>query len=169
MLSGFNIEKDDGSRSGSFAPTMALAAGLALLVLLPQAASAQLHGSLPELDCEYIFPAVDLEKSTQGQDADVGPGPQIPVGQPVEWTYRVTNTGNALLYRISVADDRGVMVFCPTSRLAPNATMVCIGRGTAVAGPYRNVGAVAAIAGDRCPVVVTDQDPSHYVGVEARP
>ncbi len=41
-----------------------------------------------------VAAGIDIEKATNGQDADLPPGPFIPVGGPVTWTYVVTNTGN---------------------------------------------------------------------------
>ena len=38
---------------------------------------------------------IDVEKATNGQDADQAPGPEIPVGDPVTWTYGVTNVAGA--------------------------------------------------------------------------
>ena len=42
-------------------------------------------------------PAIDIEKATNGEDADTPTGPQIPVGDSVTWTYVVTNTSNVEL------------------------------------------------------------------------
>ena len=39
-------------------------------------------------DSHYVGTAIDLEKSTNGQDADAPTGPIIPVGSTVTWTYR---------------------------------------------------------------------------------
>ena len=63
-------------------------------------------------------PGILLEKSTNGVDADDAPGVLIPVGQPVEWTYTVANTGNDDLTGVSVTDDKGVTVTCPATTLA---------------------------------------------------
>ena len=49
---------------------------------------------------------LDVQKSTNGIDADVGPGPQVPVGDPVTWTYVVTNPGNVPIADVAVADDQ---------------------------------------------------------------
>ena len=64
-------------------------------------------------------PGILIEKSTNGVDADERPGRAIPVGQPVEWTYTVTNTGNETLTGVTVTDDQGVTVTCPATRWPP--------------------------------------------------
>ena len=38
-------------------------------------------------------PAIDIEKATNGQDADTPTGPTIQAGADVTWTYVITNTG----------------------------------------------------------------------------
>ena len=50
-------------------------------------------------------PAIDIEKSTNGVDADTAPGPLVPVGNTVTWTYLVTNTGNDTLSGVAVTDN----------------------------------------------------------------
>jgi len=45
-----------------------------------------------------INPSIDIEKATNGEDADNPTGPLIPVGDTVTWTYVVTNTGNVVYY-----------------------------------------------------------------------
>ncbi|MGH9118661.1 MAG: DUF7507 domain-containing protein [Acidimicrobiales bacterium] len=108
-------------------------------------------------------PGINLQKYTQGDDADLAPGPLIPVGDPVEWTYVVTNSGNLTVDDIVVIDDQGVAVDCPSTSLAPAESMDCTATGTSVEGQYANVGTVTgtAIDGEE----VTDDDPSHYFGV----
>ena len=51
--------------------------------------------SVTDIDPAHYFgliPAMDLEKATNGEDADQAPGPQIDTGNQVLWTYRLTNT-----------------------------------------------------------------------------
>jgi uncharacterized repeat protein (TIGR01451 family) len=112
-------------------------------------------------NCKAAGPAVKIEKSTNGEDADSEPGPTIVVGSPVTWTYVVTNTGTINLTNVKVVDDRNVTVTCPGTTLAVSQSMTCTGSGTAVEGQYRNVGSVTA---DSASGPVTDSDVSHYFG-----
>ena len=109
-------------------------------------------------------PAIDIEKATNGQDADLPPGPAIAVGDPIEWTYVLTNTGDAPLAIFSLTDDKGVVINCPLTRLEPGESMTCTGQGVAEAGPYVNVADVLATGPDGS--VVGDFDASHYFGGE---
>ena len=119
-------------------------------------------------------PSVELKKFTNGDDADTPPGPFIPTitagaPTPITWTYQVTNTGNDTLTGIVVTDDRGVVVTCPKSALAPAESMTCTGQGVAAdpstlpGGVYSNTGSVSAV--DPFRTTVTDSDPSHYTPV----
>jgi uncharacterized repeat protein (TIGR01451 family) len=109
-------------------------------------------------------PGIAIEKSTNGWDADDPPGPVIPVGEPVEWVYEVTNTGNVPLGGVVVEDDQpGVIPVCPSDELGPGEVMACSANGLAVDGQYANLGTVTAtpqVGGDP----VTASDPSHYLG-----
>ncbi|NND59514.1 MAG: hypothetical protein HKN49_04525 [Gammaproteobacteria bacterium] len=107
-------------------------------------------------------PAIDIEKSTNGQDADTPTGPYITPGSAVTWSYAVTNIGNVELTDVMVIDDQGVTVTCPLDTLSPGQTMTCIGNGTAVAGQYANNSSVTGNPPVGDPV--SDEDPSHYFG-----
>jgi len=105
--------------------------------------------------------SIDIEKATNGHDADTGPGPELEVGQAVVWTYVVTNTGQAKLTNVAVSDDKEGAVACPKSTLQPAESMTCTKNGTAVEGDYANLGTVTGKRfGDG--FEVTDSDPSHY-------
>jgi uncharacterized repeat protein (TIGR01451 family) len=108
---------------------------------------------------------IDIEKFTNGQDADAPTGPLITVGAPVTWTYLVTNTGNVPLTSVTVSDDQAVSVSCPQTTLAPGARMTCSATGVAQAGQYANVGTATGRPPVGAPVV--DSDPSHYFGANA--
>jgi hypothetical protein len=117
-------------------------------------------------NCQPAGPSIEIEKSTNGEDADSAPGPEVEVGSPVAWEYRLTNTGTLNLTGIVVGDDQGVTVTCSETSLAPEASMTCTGAGVAVLGQYSNVG--TATANWTSPTgtgTVTDTDVSHYLGV----
>ena len=96
-------------------------------------------------------------------DADEAPGPNINVGDPVTWTYVVTNQGNVDLTNVTVADDQGVVVTCPKAILLVDESMTCTGNGIATAGQYANLGTATGTAPTGR--VVEDSDPSHYTNV----
>jgi len=109
---------------------------------------------------------IDVEKSTNGEDADTGTGPEIPVGGLVSWDYVVTNTGPVGLTNIVLTDDPEGSIGCPYSDLNSGESMTCTHTGTASAGQYENL---ATVTGEYCLIggtctPVTDQDPSHYYG-----
>lgn len=112
-----------------------------------------------------VWPAISLEKLTNGEDADTPPGPELAVGSAVLWTYVVTNTGDVPLTQVSVTDDRGVAVTCPKTVLQPGESMACAASGTAVAGQYANLGTASGKPADV--PAVTASDPSHYFGRQA--
>lgn len=107
-------------------------------------------------------PSIVIVKSTNGVDANTPPGPEIQVGNPVAWTYLVTNNGNVSLSNVTVTDDRGLTVTCPKNTLALGEQMTCTANGVATEGQYVNIGTVTgqSAAGQQ----VTDSDTSHYIG-----
>jgi uncharacterized repeat protein (TIGR01451 family) len=107
-------------------------------------------------------PAVTIQKLTNGADANTAPGPFIHIGDPITWTYDVTNTGNTTLSSVAVTDDQGVAVSCPQTTLAVGEDMTCTASGTSVAGQYANTGTVNAVGGG---TPVSASDPSHYFGI----
>ncbi|WP_169583406.1 MULTISPECIES: SdrD B-like domain-containing protein [Microbacterium] len=129
------------------------------------------------------MPSVDIEKATNGQDADDPTGPLVTVEGDVRWTYVVTNTGNVPLTDVTVTDDLvaaddidcgGTGSNVLPGPLAPGGRVTCVASGTAVAGQYTNLGTVLATgpemtdaAGEPVPgVQVGDEDASHYLGIE---
>ena len=129
----------------------------------------------------YCYTAnIDIEKATNGQDADSPTGPDIPIGNTVTWTYTVTTTGNAPLSNVVVTDDNGTPGnpgddFNPTftggdtnsnNQLDPGETWTYQATGTATAGQYENYATVTGDDPNSNPK--TDNDPSHYRGVNAR-
>jgi hypothetical protein len=115
--------------------------------------------------CVPAVVPVTIEKTVNGLEADRAPGPSILVGDPVTWTYVVTNTGTAALSGIVVTDnDPAIVVDClGVTSLAIGASMTCTAVGVAELGPYVNLGTVTALAGT---LAATASDASHYLGVE---
>jgi parallel beta-helix repeat protein len=72
-----------------------------------------------------INASIDIEKSTNNEDADTSPGPYILEGDIVLWSYNVTNNGNVILNNINVTDDQGVEVYCVKDNLAPGESIIC--------------------------------------------
>ncbi len=133
-------------------------------------------------------PGIDIEKSTNGEDADTGTGPFIALGAEVTWTYVVTNTGNVPLTGIVVIDDQEGEI-CTIPLLLAGETETCESFMPAdTIGQYENLGEVVGTpsfpidpdgdptdpenydpivdpeSGDPIPDV-DDEDPSHYFGI----
>ena len=90
----------------------------------------------PSHYCNPQVPAIDIEKATNGVDADdpnAGDAPQIAAGGLVNWTYVVTNTGNEPLNNVVVTDDQGVALSCLSQPavLDPGDSMTCTASGLA--------------------------------------
>jgi uncharacterized repeat protein (TIGR01451 family) len=103
-----------------------------------------------------------LVKATNGQDANAPPGPVVAVGDPIAWSYTVTNIGADNLTDVTVTDDQGVTVTCPQTTLSAGESMVCTASGIALPAQYANLGIATALLPDESTVVATD--PSHYFG-----
>ncbi len=128
-----------------------------------------------------LNPSFSLVKSTNGEDADQAPGPEVEVGGAVTWTYVVTNTGDVPIHDVSVTDDQGVVVpVLPASGdtdgdgvLGVDEVWTFEATGTATRGQYRNVGTVVGSYDDDndpgTPRVDLDPEtnPSHYLGLES--
>jgi uncharacterized repeat protein (TIGR01451 family) len=112
-------------------------------------------------------PSLTFEKRTNGFDADTPPGPYVPAGSTVTWTYVITNVGTEALQDIAVSDDQGVSVSCPATTLAVGAAMTCTASGTAQLGQYTNTGIVTATRATSL-TSVSASDPSHYYGQTLR-
>lgn len=118
--------------------------------------------------CKPVGPSIDIEKYTNGDDADSAPGPSIVVGRTVTWRYDVKNTGTVNLTSVAVTDDKGVVVSCAATSLAAGASMTCTGTGMAALGQYTNLGTVRAnYSWTKGSGSVSDADRSHYLGISA--
>jgi uncharacterized repeat protein (TIGR01451 family) len=108
-------------------------------------------------------PLIDIEKFTNGIDADTGTGPEVDINSTVTWTYVITNTGDVNLTNIVVTDDpEGEITTCPQTDLAVGESMICTETGIAIDGQYENNATVTADTPNEG--TVTDSDLSHYFG-----
>lgn len=105
--------------------------------------------------------SLELQKLTNGEDADVPPGPSVAPGDPVTWEYRVTNAGSEDLTNVYVMDDKEGLI-CLLASLDPGQTATCTKSGVAREGAYQNLGTAVgyALFGGE----IQAEDPSHYQG-----
>ncbi|MEO1527082.1 MAG: SdrD B-like domain-containing protein [Planctomycetota bacterium] len=117
---------------------------------------------------------IDIEKATNGDDADIAPGPTVLVGDNVAFEYVVTNTGNVPVSNVTVIDDQGVFVTFESGdanndgRLDVDETWIYTGSTIATAGLYTNIGSVSGFdSTGTITDAATDSDPSNHTGVVA--
>jgi len=105
-------------------------------------------------------PKISLEKLTNG-----GNIANIIVGDTVNWSYRVKNSGNVNLSNIELVDTKEGLVSCPQDSLVINEEMVCKKTGVAILGYYENNATVKSLTPDGKEVKASDS--SHYTGKDA--
>jgi len=125
---------------------------------------------LLELTTDEPAPEIDVEKMTNGEDADNPTGPALIVGSTVTWTLMVNNPGNVTLRLVDVIDDSGTsqnsnddQVVCSFLRLKPSDPQNCLITGTVTTGQYTNQGNASGIFNNN---VYSDTDSSHYLGIQ---
>jgi uncharacterized repeat protein (TIGR01451 family) len=129
----------------------------------------------------YFDAGIDIEKSTNGLDADSPTGPDLIVGQSVTWTYTVSNTTPVFLANITVTDNQAGVIPQYVSGdsnvdtiLDPGEIWIFQATGTVLQGQYTNIGTATGdpvyndgatpVPGVQSP---TATDPSNYVGLLA--
>jgi len=126
---------------------------------------------IPGEDQASIFvaipnPEIDIEKATNGVDADNPTGPVLQPGDDVTWTYVVTNTGNVPLEDVVVTDNKLGTISNIVDQgngdniLDIDEVWTYEANGTAECGQYANI---ADVVGYYDVIPVTDEDPSHYI------
>ncbi len=131
-----------------------------------------------------VTTGINIVKSTNGQDANTGPGPALVVGATATFTYALTNTGSVPLATVVIRDDNGtpgnttddlVPVFQSgdtnsNNRLDLTETWTYQATRAVTAGAYSNIGSVTANPVDTAGADiagladVTDTDPSNHFG-----
>ena len=114
----------------------------------------------PSTTCSPLAnPAIDIEKSINGEDADTAPGVVLSEGDAITFEFVVTNTGDVDLTDVLVTDDV-LGAICGVGFLEVGDTFTCsIGGVTAAAGQHTNTGTATASYND---AVVSDSDPANY-------
>ena len=107
-------------------------------------------------------PALKLETLVNDNEANQPPGPYVDAGDPLHWTFVVTNIGNARLGNITVSRTKGEPVTCPKTELEPGESMTCTAESLAAQGQHREVGTVSG--SDPCGNAVVATDPAYYFG-----
>lgn len=117
-------------------------------------------------------PVIVLEKATNGVDADVPPGVMLVVGEPVTWTYTITNVGTVSITSLSLVDSSPDVTPTLVSGDEVNPGIFDVGEvwvyranGIAVTGQYSNT--ATAVGLDVGGEVITVTDVSHYFGMGA--
>jgi len=137
-----------------------------------------------------VLPGIDIEKHTAApgqisQDADSAPGVHIMAGDMVTWTYIVRNMGNAPMANVAVNDSVEGVISGPLSGDANGNNLLDVNeiwtyelvQPASTIGQYNNVADVTGTPsdpnGDPVPgpngnplPPETDDDPSHYYGVD---
>ncbi len=114
-------------------------------------------------------PSISINKLVNGIDADTAPGPSLQVGETINWSYVVTNTGGVTLDDVALTDismtgGQGSDISCAdTETLEPGESMVCGSYDTVAPGPHLSLGVVTAVATDG--TLVDARDPSYHVGI----
>ena len=109
--------------------------------------------------------------STNVTDNNTAPGPVILVGDPVAWTFTVSNTGNVALTELTVTDNV-LGAICAIDSLLPDASRSCTAAGTALRDQHQNIGTASVtfgpvlVDGTRRTSTVTKlaSDVDHYFG-----
>ncbi|NUQ38223.1 MAG: DUF11 domain-containing protein [Caldilineales bacterium] len=122
-------------------------------------------------DAHYFAPtrpAIDVEKlvsvdgKTTWQDADIPPGPEAGVGDPVYFRFLLVNTGNVPLNNVTLTDNIFNLSSCPAipNPLARGASYSCdIGPFPAQAYQHANT---AVATGFYANLTLQDLDAAHY-------
>lgn len=118
---------------------------------------------LGSIDGGVVGPALDVESFLAGDDADQPPGPEVPLGSGLDFTYEVSNIGTETLWALGVWHQGVGAADCPAGALAPGDTVVCTGAGAAEAGEV--IADVFADAWDASGARASGADPVAYVGI----
>lgn len=107
-------------------------------------------------------PAISITKKTNNQDITSAPGENLNVGDAVNWSYIIQNTGNVDLSGVSVVDNPTTPISCPKNSLLSGESMTCTASGTVQSGQFTNTATVTA---NHSTGTVSKSDSSWYFGI----
>src|SRR6185437_13221732 len=83
-------------------------------------------------------------------------------GDKVNWTFKVTNTGNVTVNTITVTDAKAGAISCPATTLAPGAFTTCTAAAYTISQAEGDAGVVnnTATASGKSPAGATVTSPS---------
>jgi len=118
-------------------------------------------------------PGIDIEKATNGVDADEAPGVELIVGETATFTFVVTNTGNVPLADITVTDDV-LGPICTVAGLDVGGSETCETTATVTEGQQQNVATATGqpidpATGEPIGDPVLADDPSNHIGIVPGP
>jgi len=121
-------------------------------------------GSIFDSDLSHYFgnqaASISLDLTVNGEQAAQAPGIPVQVGDTLDFSYLVTNTGDAALTDVVVFDGDGNEVACPKSALGPGQSMTCTSQGTLGSGVHQ---ATAKARGkDSCGAEAAAADDVHF-------
>jgi len=132
---------------------------------------------------EFVPAPIDIEKATNGVDADEAPGVELIVGETATFTFVVTNTGNVPLADITVTDDV-LGPICTVAGLDVGGSETCETTATVTEGQQQNVATATGqpidpatgepigdpvLADDPSSDPVLADDPSNHIGIVPGP
>jgi hypothetical protein len=111
--------------------------------------------------------SLKIVKRVNGMAAPEPPGPFIPVGDPLVFTYEVSNTGTVPAYDVAVVDDVLGPIPCPKPTLAPGESMICTApTQLAIAGQQTNLAILIAAVAQDGPTVMLGTSRLYNFGAE---
>ncbi|MEI2728798.1 MAG: GEVED domain-containing protein [Candidatus Nanopelagicales bacterium] len=116
-------------------------------------------------------PDIEVQKYTNGYDAESGTGPLLMTGSGVTWTYVIRNSGNITLTNVTLSDDMvGAVSSCAGGVTLPitmsvGQVVTCTMTGTATSGQYTNTATVSGTDITSPTNTLTDTNASRYYGL----
>lgn len=111
----------------------------------------------PDNDTSEVCNPIATANPSLTIDKSASPISYSAVGEVINYSFLVTNTGNVTVNNLAVADDKATDENCPVTTLAPGATATCFATYTIIqddldAGSVTNIATASATDPDNNPV-----------------